>query len=265
MRNFIYSIIQNLNADILDMAAFCVCSGLAMVAAAVFGALRIVRAPSYKLASRVKKFTAKHGTVTAANACRFGKKVIKPCGRSVYSAYVYALRFGGVKSAGRAVAPLVCAQGRKTGGFFALGAASVLTSCAAFALSGYSFAAGALGALGVAAVWLIGAGIYAVICAAARAAEVKKGAKAADMTISATSPAPADADVQIAENPAFVAKSDLDKFFAQADALISAGVSKQVAAAMLGGIQGMLDSDLYCGAERLRLAALKERVKKICA
>ena len=117
----------------------------------------------------------------------------------------------------------------------------------------------------MAAVWLLCAVAYAVICALADVAELRRGEKAANAVIAATTPAPVDADKAIAENPAFIAKSDLDKFFTQIDALLNAGVSKPVAAAVLGGIEGMLDSNLYCGAERLRLAALKERVKKICA
>lgn len=265
MRNFIYSIIQSMDAGVLDLAAVCVCAGLALIALAVFAALRITRSPSYKLLARCKRFAKKQGRVTAANACLFGKKVLKPCGRTVYNAYAYNLRFAGVKAAGMAAAPLVTAQGKAPGGFIAAGTACTFVSCAAFALCGYTFAAGALAALAVAAVWLLCAVAYAVICALADIAELRRGEKAANAVIAATTPAPVDADKAIAENPAFIAKSDLDKFFTQIDALLNAGVSKPVAAAVLGGIEGMLDSNLYCGAERLRLAALKERVKKICA
>ena len=147
MRNFIYSIIQNTDAGALDLAAVCVCAGLALIALAVFAALRITRSPSYKLLARCKRFAKKQGRVTAANACLFGKKVLKPCGRTVYNAYAYNLRFAGVRAAGMAAAPLVTAQGKAPGGFIAAGTACTFVSCAAFALCGYTFAAGAMAAL----------------------------------------------------------------------------------------------------------------------
>ena len=59
MRNFIYSIIQNTDAGVLDLAAVCVCAGLALIALAVFAALRITRSPSYKLLARCKRFAKK--------------------------------------------------------------------------------------------------------------------------------------------------------------------------------------------------------------
>ena len=264
MRNFIHSVVQNVNFDVLDVAALCVCAGAAILALALFTALRLTRAPSYKLLARCKKFAKKHGKVTAANAGLFGKKVIKPCGRLIYYTYLYNLRFSGVQAAGRAAAPLVCAKSGAPHGFAAAGIVFSAISFALFALSGYALPAAAAAALAVAAVWIVCALAYALICALARVSEKIAGERTANAILAATTPAPVNADKAIEENPAFVAKSDLDKFFSQADALLSAGVSKQVAAAMLGGIDGMINSNLYCGAERLRLSALKERVKKIC-
>ena len=69
----------------------------------------------------------------------------------------------------------------------------------------------------------------------------------------------------IAEEARLVKKDELDKLVVQVEDMLEGGIAPQLACVILGGIEGMLDSALYCGAERLRLTNLRERVKKICA
>ncbi len=263
MRNFILSIAQKSTLENLDIIAAAVCTAIALISTAVYILLR--KNPCRAFIGRSKAFEKKEGRVTQSNALRYAKKVLKPCGRLAYNTFLFNLRSEGVTAAGRAAAPYVAESGGIKGSFFTLALADILLTACLFALCGYPAGGVAVAGIGIAAVWAACAAAY--ICANALLSRMGKraGEKAAERLLLATAPVPVSVQAAIAENPAYVEKSELDKLFKQVDDILSAGVGKQMAAVVLGGIDGMLESNLYCGAEKLRLTALRERVKKYCA
>lgn len=264
MRNFIFSLANQLMFEKLDLAAACVCAALPVITAAIFCALRIVRAPHYLIKAKCARFVKKHGVLTAANARTFGAKVFKRRGelKRVWEA---ELAMCGADAACRAAARAVGADKKAQGGaYLACAAAGVIAAQTAFAVAGYT-AAGAATAAGICAVLWIACGIvYAAVCAAARVWGRRAGKKAA-ACLTRFCPAALPAPATLRENKAFVPASQLDALCKQVEEMLNGGMGTQTAALLLGGLESMLDCGLYCGEERLRLSALRERVKKICA
>ena len=263
MRNLIDFLTQHMmQAGSYEIVAAAVCAALPFLALALFAALRVTDRPSYRFKARCKAFEKRSGAITFSNAPLFGKKVLKRAGDEVFCAWRAALP-GGVSAAGRASAALLAQKSRIRSGFFLAALAGIMLTGAAFAFAGYGLSSLTAAAMS-AALWLVSAAAYLIFGSIAGKVGEKKGQEAARLLLVLTAPASLP-PAAIAEEARLVKKDELDKLVTQVEDMLEGGIAPQLACVILGGIEGMLDSALYCGAERLRLTNLRERVKKICA